>query len=34
MEFVKFKNINPIIVLPNLFVVKFFAISIYKIPII
>jgi len=30
----KFKKKNPILVLANLFVVKFFAISTYKIPII
>jgi len=30
MEFVKFKNTNPIIVLANSLLVKFFAIFIYK----
>ena len=34
MEFVKFKNTNPILILANLFLVKFFTILIYKIPII
>jgi len=34
MEFVKFKNKTPILVLVNLFLVKFFTIFIYKISII
>jgi len=34
MKFVKFKNTNPILVLANLFCVKYFAIFIYKISII
>ena len=34
MKFVKFENTNPILVLANLFLLKFFAIFIYKISII
>jgi len=34
MEFVKFKNTNPIRVLANMFLVKFCAIFVYKILII
>jgi len=34
MEFVKFKNTTPILVLVNLFVLKFFTIITYKISLI